>query len=69
MLDMKPNRHRMLLRTRLYELWPWRRKAHIGQCKIAADDYQGIMLMRLNAGLPVGPPATWNRPDPIWPNA
>ena len=43
--------------------------AHVGYCPISPDDYEGRMLLRLHAGLPVGTPADWDRPDPTWPVA
>jgi hypothetical protein len=54
--------------------WPKRSRkpkllAHAGTCPIGPGDYEGRMLMRLQAGLPVGTPADWNRPDPTWPVA
>ena len=55
--------------------WPKRKPkpqihAHVGSgWPLDPDDYEGRMLERLNAGLPVGTPADWDRPDPIWPTA
>ena len=42
--------------------WPKRKPkllAHVGTCPIGPDDYEGRMLLRLQAGLPVGTPADW----------
>ena len=43
--------------------------AHVGRGYAWPDDpndYEGRMLERLAAGLPVGTPKDWDRPDPSW---
>ena len=57
------------LRAMLGRLAWWRPRAHVSAGYGWPDDpadYEGRMLERLNAGLPVGTPADWDRPDPPW---
>jgi hypothetical protein len=59
----------MLLRTWIAERLPWTPKARPGHAEPGPDDYEYVMLCRLRAGLPVGTPKDWDRPDPVWPEA
>lgn len=67
------NRRAFLAGVAALLAWPKRKPkimAHVGRgWPDDPNDYEGRMLERLAAGLPVGTPKDWDRPDPTWPTA